>query len=272
MTTLQDDLNRFFAEQSADLSALMVQKAQHWYERFEDFTAQEILAPVSEQQINDALQQFVVKNVQAIMDLYLEVHDGWLRLYATVNYKGIFAKLAVNLQLIHVQLDRYRQRFVFGQISDTQILSLYTDNYAKTKAIQATLWTFHHVLKKDPLGLILGKINLTRQKEEILYLDIGRWLQKNKKIMSTLRKVQVNHGFLAEKQLMLKASINLGEVINLGTDTQLITEADNPNGESQTVLKKQAKTNTDPTLTNNEVLVARKEENTEEKVADNSPA
>ncbi len=260
MTTLQDEFKRFFAEQSTDLSALIVQKAQHWYEKFEDFTAQEVLAPVTEQQINDALQQFVVKNVNAIMDLYLELHDGWLRLYATINYKGIFAKLAVNLQLVHVQLDRYRQRFVFGQISDTQVLSLYTDNYAKTKAIQGAVWTFHHVLKKDPLGLILSKLNLVRQKEEILYLDIGRWLQKNKKIMSTLRKVQVNHGYLAEKQLMLKASINLGDVISLGTDTQLITEADNPHEAQQTVLKKQTQHTNDPTLHHDETLVARKTE------------
>lgn len=227
--TLTNTLEDFFAQQSSEMSAYLVHKTQHWYEKFEDFTAQEILAPVTERQINDALQQFVVKNVNAIMDLYLEVHDGWLRLYATVNYKGIFAKLAVNLTLVHIQLDRYRQRLVFGQISDTQVLSLYSDSYAKTKAIQTALWAFPKVLKQDPLGMILGKLNLVRQKEDILYLDIGRWLKKNKKIMSTLYKVQVNHGFLAEKQLVLKASVNLGDIINLGTGEQLITEADNPN-------------------------------------------
>lgn len=227
--TLTNTLEDFFAQQSSEMSAYLVHKTQHLYEKFEDFTAQEILAPVTERQINDALQQFVVKNVNAIMDLYLEVHDGWLRLYATVNYKGIFAKLAVNLTLVHIQLDRYRQRLVFGQISDTQVLSLYSDSYAKTKAIQTALWAFPKVLKQDPLGMILGKLNLVRQKEDILYLDIGRWLKKNKKIMSTLYKVQVNHGFLAEKQLVLKASVNLGDIINLGTGEQLITEADNPN-------------------------------------------
>lgn len=239
----EDTLQQFFTEQSQVMSRYLAHKTQYWYEKFEDFTAQEILIPVSEQQINEALQKFVVKNVNAIMDLYLEVHDGWLRLYATVNYKGIFAKLAVNLTLVHVQLDRYRQRFVFQQISDTQVLSLYTDNYAKTKAIDIALWAFHKVLKKDPLGLILQKINLVRQKEDILYLDIGRWLKKNKKIMSTLQKVQVNHGFLAEQQLVLKASVNLGDVINLGTGEQLITEADNPiNHSTKTVTPAQHNT------------------------------
>lgn len=262
VTTLQDDIDQFLAQQSDEMTQLLMRKTQQWYEAFEDFTTQEFLAPVSEKQINEALEKFVVKNVNAIMDLYLEVHDGWLRLYATVNYKGIFAKLAVNLSLIHVQLDRYRQRFVFGQISDTEVLSLYSDNYAKTKAIQAGIWAYRKFTKQDPLGMILGKINLVRQKEEVLYLDIGRWLQKNQKIMDTLYKVQVNHGFLAEQQLMLKVSINIADVINLGTGAQLITEADNPNGENQTLLKKQAKTVSDPTLPSDEVLVTAKAEST----------
>lgn len=261
-STLQDDIHHFFAQHSAELSEVVMQKTQQWYEKFEDFSAQEILAPVTEQQINDALQKFVVKNVNAIMDLYLEIHDGWLRLYATINFKGIFAKLSVDLSLVHVQLDRYRQRLVFGQLSDTQVLSLYSESYPKRKAIDMAIWVFHKVLKKDPLGLILGKINLARQKEEILYLDIGRWLQKNKKIMETLKKVQVNHGLLAEQQLLLKVSINLADVVNLGTGTQLITEADNPDaaGDTETVLKKQPKVAADPTLTRQETLVARKVE------------
>ena len=66
------------------------------------------------------------------------------------------------------------------------------------------------------------------QKDDILYLDIGRWLKKNEKIMATLRKVQVNHGYLAEQQLLLRANANVGEILNIGSGDQLITEADNP--------------------------------------------
>lgn len=264
MITSSQDMHQFINQQGEKLALHAMHQSQQWYEKLEDFAAQEFLVPASERQINEALQKFVVQNVNAIMDLHLELHDGWLRLYATVNFKGIFAKLAVNLSVIHVQLDRHRQRFVFGQLSDTDIIALYTDNYLKTKAANIALWGFHKVLKKDPLGLILGKLNLTQQKEDILYLDIGRWLNKNKKIMDTLRKVQVNHGFLAEQQLVLKANANIADALNLGTGKVVITEADNP-ANAQAANNRTVLTKTKPTahetteITHtSEQLVARK--------------
>lgn len=245
MIKTRQDINQFINQHSDQLAQQVMQRSQRWYEKLEDAAEQEFLIPATERQINEALQKFVVKNVNAIMDLSLELHDGWLRLYATVNIKGIFAKLAVNLSLVHVQLDRHRQRFVFSQLSDTDVIALYTDSYLKTKGVDIALWWFHKVIKKDPLGLILGKINLTRQKEDILYLDIGRWLKKNKKIMDTLRKVQVNHGFLAEQQLVLKANANIADALNIGTGKQVITDADNPTNakidDSETVLTKTPK-------------------------------
>ena len=46
------------------------------------------------------------------------------------------------------------------------------------------LWFYKRVLKKDPLGMIFGEKSIWRsfQKDDILYLDIGRWLKKNEKI------------------------------------------------------------------------------------------
>lgn len=221
--------NQWFSQYNQQIATLITNHSQHLYEKFTDATEQEFLVPITEQQVNLALDQFVTKNVDAVLDLHLDLHDNWLRLHATVDVQGIFAKLNVDLRLVHVQLDRHRQRFVFGQLSDTRVETLHTNHYLKTKVIRFALWVFHTVLKKDPLGLILGKINLTRQKEDILYLDIGRWLNKNKKIMSTLKKVQINHGFLAEQQLVLKANGNISELISVGGKTQLISEDDNPN-------------------------------------------
>lgn len=221
--------NQWFSQYNQKIATLITNRSQHLYEKFTDATEQEFLVPITEQQVNLALDQFVTKNVDAVLDLHLDLHDNWLRLHATVDVQGIFAKLNVDLRLVHVQLDRHRQRFVFGQLSDTRVETLHTNHYLKTKVIRFALWVFHTVLKKDPLGLILGKINLTRQKEDILYLDIGRWLNKNKKIMSTLKKVQINHGFLAEQQLVLKANGNISELISVGGKTQLINEDDNPN-------------------------------------------
>lgn len=213
---------------SYGLDALLA-RAQTWYARFEDFSEQEILVPISEQQVNDALAQFVTKKVDAVLDLHLDLHDNWLRLHTTVNVKGVFARLAVNLRLVHVQLDRDRQRLVFGQLSNTEVLALHTNSYLKTQAIRAALWGWQDVLGRDPLGMILGKAKLTTQKDDILYLDLARWLRKNEKIMDTLNKVQINHGLLAEDQLLLKAQVNIGEIINLGSAQVVITEDDNPN-------------------------------------------
>lgn len=228
MITSKAQVDEFFATHSEDIARELMQQAQTWYEKVEDFAGQEFIVPATEQQLNDAIRKFVVNNVDAILAMRLELHDGWLRLYATVKYQGIFADLAVNLGIVHAQFDRYRQRFAFQQLTDTEVISLYTDAYLKSQAIHGALWALKHVLKKDPLGMILEKINLVQQKEDILYLDLGRWLKKNEKLMSTLRKAQVNHGYLAEQQLLLKANVNVGEILNIGSNDQLITEADNP--------------------------------------------
>jgi hypothetical protein len=222
-------LDEFLSAQSDYWIGELMQKSQQWYENIEDFSQQEFLLPASEAQLNDALQKFVVNKVKAILAMRLELHEGWLRLYATVQYQGIFADLAVNLGVVQAQFDRYRQRFVFQQLTDTDVLRIYCDSYLKSKAIHTALWSFHRVLKQDPLGFLLEKIKLVHQKEDILYLDLSRWLKNNQKIMDTLHKVQVNHGYLAEQQLLLKANINISEVLNMGSQQQLITEADNPN-------------------------------------------
>ncbi|ATQ82954.1 hypothetical protein MOTT16_03430 [Moraxella osloensis] len=228
MITSKTQLDEFFATHSEEIARELMQKSQTWYEKIEDFAGQEFIVPATEKQLNDAIQKFVVEKVKAILAMHLEIHEGWLRLYATVNYNGIFADLAVNLGVVHAQFDRYRQRLVFQQLTDTDVIALYSDSYVKSKAIHVALWFFKRVLKKDPLGMILEKINLVHQKDDILYLDIGRWLKKNEKIMATLRKVQVNHGYLAEQQLLLRANANVGEILNIGSNDQLITEADNP--------------------------------------------
>lgn len=199
------------------------------YDKLSDSLDNEFLIPLSEKQVNEALDEYVVKNVDAILDLHMDIHDGWFRLHATVFYEGIYAQVAANFSLIHVQLDRNVQRFVFGQLTPTEIISLQCAMYLKKVGIEAALWGYQKVMKDDPLGFILSKINIAKPKDNVLYLDIHRWLKKSEKIMGYLQKVQVNHGFLAEQQLVLKANVNLTEIINLSGDKVIITEADNPN-------------------------------------------
>lgn len=202
--------------------------AQQTYDKLSDVLDNEIQIPLAESQVNEMLNKFVVKNVNAVLDLRLDIHDGWFRLYATVNVAGIFAEVASNFSLVHVQFDRNVQRFVFGQLTPTDILALYCQSYPKKLGIKVGLWAYHKLLKKDPLGFILSYLNLAKPKDNILYLDIGRWLKKNEKIMGYLHKAQVNHGFLAEEQLILKGNINIADVLNFAGDGLLISADDDP--------------------------------------------
>lgn len=214
--------------------------AQHTYDKLADTFDNEIQIPLSESQVNEMLDKFVVKNVKAILDLRLDIHDGWFRLYATLNVAGIFAEVAANFSLIHVQLDRNVQRFVFGQLTPTDILTLHCQSYPKKLGINAAVWAFPRLFKKDPLGFILDYIDIARPKDNVLYLDIGRWLQKSEKIMSYLHKAQVNHGFLVEEQLILKGNINIADVLNFTSDGLLITEDDDPKKIAQDTMQTHA--------------------------------
>ena len=101
MITSKTQLDEFFATHSEEIARELMQKSQTWYEKIEDFAGQEFIVPATEKQLNDAIQKFVVEKVKAILAMHLEIHEGWLRLYATVNYNGIFADLAVNLGVVH---------------------------------------------------------------------------------------------------------------------------------------------------------------------------
>ena len=195
----------------------------------------EMLLTVSEKQVNDALCRFVTKNVQAILQMRIELYEGWFRLFAIVNIQGILAHVASNFRLVQIQLGRQRQRLVFAQISDTEILELHSTSYLKSTAIKLGVNAYHHLLKKDPLGLILGKINLAHSKDNLLYIDIGRWLRNNQKIMNTLHKVQVNTAQTQFKQLILHAQVNYRDLLASDASSDVITDADNPHSEKQPI-------------------------------------
>ena len=141
-----DELKQKLQQTSQQKSVKIIQHlgefSQNSYEKLENAVEQEFFVPANQTQLNQALERFVTNNVDAILDLHLDLHENWLRLYTTVNTYGVFANLAVNLSLVHVQLDRHHQRFVFGQLSNTDVLALHTDNYFKTKAVRLAVWFF----------------------------------------------------------------------------------------------------------------------------------
>lgn len=196
------------------------------YNKTTDKLDDEIRLPVAQKYVNDALQKFVTDNVKAILELRVELHEGWFRLYCTINAAGIYAEVASNFSLVHAQLDRNVQRFVFGQQTYTDVLNLRCESFIKCQGIKLAIWFYHSVLKKDPLGVILTYINIARAKDDIIYLDIHRWLKKNQKIMSTLHKVQVNYGEVEEEQLVLKTQINYRDLLGGNSGENIINDDD----------------------------------------------
>lgn len=198
------------------------------YEKAADSVDDEFSMPVSQEQVNDALNKFVTKNVKQILEIRVELHDDWFRLYCTIDVAGIYAEVASNFGLVHIQIDRDVQRFVFAQQTNTDVLKLRCESYLKRSGIKFVIWFYHSVLKKDPLGFILSKINIARPKDNIIYLDINRWLKRNKKIINTLHKVQVNYALVEEQQLVLKTKVNVRDLLTNSSGENIITPDDEP--------------------------------------------
>ncbi|WP_201615672.1 hypothetical protein [Psychrobacter urativorans] len=201
------------------------------YNKTTDKLDDELALPVPQKYVNDALQKFVTDNVKSILELRVELHDEWLRLYCTINVAGIYLEVASNFSLVHLQLDRNVQRFVFGQLTYTDVLNLRCESFMKRQGIKLAIWFYHSVLKKDPLGAILTYINIARAKDDIIYLDIHRWLKKNQKIMSTLHKVQVNYSEVEEEQLILKTQVNYRDLLGGSSGEDIINDDDSDNNE-----------------------------------------
>lgn len=204
----------------------ITQTIKNLYGKTTDKIEDEIALPVAQKYVNDALQKFVTDNVNAILEIRVELHEKWFRLFCTVNVAGIYIEVASNFRLVHVQLDRNVQRFVFGQLTFTDVLNLRCESFVKRQGIKLAIWFYHKVLKKDPLGVILTYINIARAKEDIIYLDIHRWMKNNDKIMSTLHKVQVNYGEVEEEQLVLKTQINYRDLLGGSNGENIISEKD----------------------------------------------
>lgn len=223
-----DNLDYRFSESVNEGWDSLTHTIKKLYNKTTDKLDDEIRLPVAQKYVNDALQKFVTDNVKAILELRVELHEQWFRLYCTINVAGIYIEVASNFRLVHAQLDRNVQRFVFGQLTYTDVLNFRCESLFKRQGIKLAIWFYHSVLKKDPLGVILSYINIARAKEDIIYLDIHRWLKKNQKIMSTLHKVQVNYGEVEEEQLILKTQINYRDLLATSSNENIINDDDEP--------------------------------------------
>lgn len=186
----------------------------HLYQRAENLIEEERDFSVSENMLNSTFKKYVTDNVELLKDLHADVHDDWLRLYATVDVKGIYAELSVDLRLIQMQFNEEAQLLVFEQISQTQVIDARFDGAMKKIAVNFILFFMQKVMNKDPLGPILQRFNIVEVKHGLLHLSLNRWLGKVDKIIRTLKGVHINHGILKESELVLLANVDLDGIFN----------------------------------------------------------
>ena len=179
------------------------------YQKAEDYIEDEREFPMSQVFLNATFQRFVTDNVKMLKDLHADLHDDWLRLYATLDYNGLNITLSVDLKLALMELNKKSQLIVFEQISETTILDAKYPSVFHKGGVQCALWFYQKVLNKDPLGMILEKLNVITVKDDLLYLDLNRWLGKQRSIIDTLAKVHVNHAVLREAKLVVMGNVNL---------------------------------------------------------------
>ena len=179
------------------------------YQKAEGFIEDEREFPMSQVFLNATFQRFVTDNVKMLKDLHADLHDDWLRLYATLDYNGMLLTLSVDLKLVQMELNKQTQLIVFEQISDTQVIEAKYPNVLYKFRVRIALWFYQKVLNQDPLGMILEKLNVIKVKDDLLHLDLNRWLGKSRSIIDTLGKVHVNHAVLREAELVIIGNVNL---------------------------------------------------------------
>ncbi|MEK5743627.1 MULTISPECIES: hypothetical protein [Acinetobacter] len=184
-------------------------KIRQAYQKAEGFIEDEREFPLSQVFLNATFQRFVTDNVSMLKDLHADLHDDWLRLYATLDYKGLNVTLSVDLKLVQMELNKNTQLIVFEQISDTQLIEAKYPNVFYKLGVRFALFFYQRVLNKDPLGMILEKLGVIEVKDDLLHLDLNRWLGKNRSVIETLGKVHVNHAVLREAELVVIGNVNL---------------------------------------------------------------
>lgn len=179
------------------------------YRKAEGFIEEEREFPVSQVFLNATFKRFVTDNVSILEDLHADLHDDWLRLYATLNVKGLYTILSVDLKLVQMELNKDMQLIVFEQISETQVIEAKFKNIWMKMGFWSALYVYQRILRKDPLGMILEKFDVIQVKDDLLHLDLNKWLGKNRSIIDTLSKVHVNHAELRETELVVIGNVNL---------------------------------------------------------------
>jgi hypothetical protein len=169
------------------------------YQKAEGFIEEEREFALSQVFLNATFERYVTNNVKLLQDLHADVHDDWLRLYATLEVKGLYTTLSVDLKLLQMELNKNTQLLIFEQISDTQVIE------AKFKNV---------FIKIGFNAALLERFNIVQVKDELLYLDLNQWLGKSRSVLETLDKINVNQGLLREAELVLVGNVNMRAILH----------------------------------------------------------
>ena len=120
-----------------------------------------------------------------------------------------------------MELNKDVQLIVFEQISDTQVIEAKFQNVLHKIGFKAAMYFYQKILNKDPLGMILEKLEVIKVKDDLLHLDLNRWLGKQRSIIETLSKVHVNHAVLREAELVVLGNVNLAALFGKITDDEI---------------------------------------------------
>ncbi len=184
------------------------------YQKAEGFIEEEREFALSQVFLNATFERYVTNNVKLLQDLHADVHDDWLRLYATLEVKGLYTTLSVDLKLLQMELNKNTQLLIFEQISDTQVIEAKFKNVFIKIGFNAALFFYQKILRKDPLGSILERFNIVQVKDDLLYLDLNQWLGKSRSVLETLDKINVNQGLLREAELVLVGNVNMRAILH----------------------------------------------------------
>ena len=201
----------------------LIYKVQDIYQKAEELIEEERELPLPQSLLNEFIERYVTTNVDQIHDLHADIFDGWLRLFATVEIKGVSAQLYVDLYLMQLHLNKTTQQLVFEQKDATQVVHVDFNKFTKKIAFKLAMW-FYRFKGIDPLPDLLSRFGIVTVHNDLIYLDLNRWLAKRQKVMRILRRVEINRAQLREDQLVLQANLNFRALFGRSTEERLLDE------------------------------------------------
>ena len=191
------------------------------YQKAEEFIEEEREFSLSQVFVNATMERYVTENVGIMQDLHADLYDGWLRLYTTLDVKGLHTTLSVDLKLIQMEMNQDVQLMVFEQISNTQVIEARFKNIFLKWGFHIAIWYYQKFREEDPLGKILKHYQIISVKDDLLYLDLNRWFGKKPSIIETLGKVHVNRARVRPAELIVWGNVNLAAILYPSSEDDL---------------------------------------------------